>query len=157
VQGDSTSGQAAVLHRTRSASACTEAREEKEVQTRSGSSLAAWASRCGAEDINNINTPKLWICGKLYEFPTYPQLLLLLLIMLTLMQHKEEKEKEKKEKRTFLMGQTRGHFNPALTARRKSKGKKGQEEREKEDREGKREELECANLRAQFMVFARDY
>jgi hypothetical protein len=42
--------------------------------------------------MNNINSPKLWICGKLFEFPTYPQLLLLLLIMLALIKDKETKE-----------------------------------------------------------------
>jgi hypothetical protein len=50
-----------------------------------------------------MNTQELWICGKLCEFPTYPQLLLLLLITLTLMQDKEE-EKEKEEKEDISNG-----------------------------------------------------
>ena len=59
--------------------------------------MEALVNSSSEKDMTNMRAKGLWICGKLFEFPTYPQLLLLL-IMLTLLNYKEE-DKEK-----------RGHF-----------------------------------------------
>jgi hypothetical protein len=39
-----------------------------------------------------MNAQELWICGKLYEFSTYPQLLLLLLSYAFAQKDKEEEK-----------------------------------------------------------------